>query len=171
MDKLTDILRRYTAIMFEIDAAEGEIDADIAVELNAAEGDLRDKTERIEHAVESLRSKAASVRERSKALQAHAQALEARAARIHDWVLGELERANLAEFETDSFTLKRRVNPPRLDVTDEVALRTWLQSEHPDLVAIRFEVDKKAVLALAKEALDGKVAGAEVARGHHWRVS
>jgi phage host-nuclease inhibitor protein Gam len=171
MAKLTDILRDYARIMYDLDAADGEIDADIAVELNACEEDLREKTERIEHLVEALKAKASSVKERAKALQAHAQALEVKAARVHDWVIGELERAGLAEYETDSFSLKRRASPPRLEVTDEEALRRWLQAEHPDLVAIEYRIDKREVFAMAKLTLDGKLTGAEIARGHHWRVS
>jgi phage host-nuclease inhibitor protein Gam len=168
-ETLSEILAEYSSVMLALDAADGEIDADIAPRLSAAEGSLGDKLERIEHVVESLRGKAKSVRERVKALENHARALENRANRIHDWAVGELENAGLEAYETDSYSWHRRLNPPALEIVDEERLKEFLHDFHRDMIKVVESIDKKAVLALAK--VEGGLPGAEVVRGSHWRIS
>jgi hypothetical protein len=169
MATLTEILADYARIMLDVDAAEGEVTDDIADRLAAAEGDLTDKVERIERLCESLTATARAVRDRAARQVDHARAMEARAERIHGWAVQQLELAGLSKFDAGDFQLARRASPPRLNVIEQDMLRSWLLDNHPETVKIVEEIDKRAVLALAKEA-GGEIPGAEVVRGTHWRV-
>jgi len=167
-ETLTDILTRYGAIMLDIDAAEGEVDDEIAARLTEAEGALEDKIERIEALCEALNGKARSVRARVAALEAHARACEGKAQRIHEWATSQLEAAGVDKFETPSYTLSQRKSPPRLEVANEPALISWLRDHRPDLVEIVERIEKRGVLELVKKG--EAVPGAGMVRGMHWRV-
>lgn len=168
MAKLSEILAEYGRILIEIDAADGEIEVDIAAQLNACEDALDVKIESIERLCESLGATADAVRKRAQAAMERARAMEAKAARIHSWALEQLEAAGLDKFAAGQYTLARRVNPPRLEIVEHEKLSRWLAENHPEMIRVVEEIDKKAVLTLAKSE---PVPGAMIARGHHWRVS
>jgi phage host-nuclease inhibitor protein Gam len=168
--RLADILAEYAAIMLDVDAADGELTDDIAARLVECEEELGEKVERIEAFAEAMRGKAVAVRERVKRLEAHARALENRAASAHTWAVGQLEAAGLTRYETDSYSLAQRANPPRLEVRDEAAIMEYAETYHADWVRVVKALDKKAVLDAAK-ANGGDLPGVAVVRGTHWRVS
>lgn len=165
--RLSEIIEEFGRVIFEIDAAEGEVVPEIESQLAECESALADKVEAIERLVESLNATARAERDRAGRIVDHARALENRASRVHAWALGELEAAGLDKYETDSFKLAKRKNPPRLEIVDEALLKTSLRLMLPDAIRVVEEIDKRAVLAFAKTAV---CPGAEVVSGHHWRV-
>jgi len=165
---LADIMSDLAIIMHDIDAASGEVDDGISETLSAVEGELADKVSSILSLAVSLDGAAGAEKERAKKIADHASVMSRRAERLRSWVTGEIESMGLEKYDAGTFKLTKRLNPPRVEITDEPSAKSWLELHLPSAVKTQVSLDKREILNEIKSG--SQIPGVEAVRGTSWRI-
>lgn len=129
---------------FERLAESGELDPQVIADtLESLDGDLNEKAVTIAQFTRNLDATADAVREAGKAMLARADRLARRAESIRNYMLYQLEFAQVSKIESPWFVIAVRKNPPTVVIDDEKALpaQFMVQPEppapRPDKAAIK----------------------------------
>lgn len=121
MSHLYEIVRHRAE--FERLAESGEIDPQVIVDtLESLDGELNDKAISIAQFTRNLDATAQAVREAGKAMLERAARLEKRAQSIRDYMLFQLQFAQVTKIECPWFVIQVKKNPPAVVIDDEAAI-------------------------------------------------
>jgi Siphovirus Gp157 len=119
--------------------------------LEGLEGDFNEKAIACAKFILNLEATAAAVEEAAAAMKARAVRIQRRADNVRAYLLFNLQAIDKKRIDCADFVIRRAVNPPAVQVTDEAGIpaQYWWQPEPPPP-----RIDKKAV----KEALQSGIA-------------
>ena len=121
MPHLYEIVRHRAE--FERLADSGELDAQTVMDtLESLDGELNDKAVTIAQFTRNLDATADAVAEAGKAMLARAERIRKRADSIRNYLLFQLEFAQVTKIECPWFTISIKRNPPAVVIDDEHAL-------------------------------------------------
>jgi hypothetical protein len=121
MSHLYEIVRHRAE--FERLAESGEVDAQTVMDtLESLDGELNEKAVSVAMFSRNLDATAAAVREAGKAMLERAARLERRAESIRQYMLYQLQFAQVSKIECPWFTIAIKRNPPAVVIDDEQAL-------------------------------------------------
>ena len=128
--------------------------------LESMVGDLQEKSIATAMAARNLESLAASIKEAEAGMAARRKAIESRVTRIREYLLTNMETAQISRIESPYFTLAIQENPPAvvIDCAVEIPEDYFKQPETPPPV-----VDKKLIAQAIKDGYT--VPGAHLERG------
>lgn len=107
----------------ELLADSGEVPPEqIADTLAALDGDIREKAVQVAAFTQNMEATATAVREAAKAMLARADRIEKRADSIRQYLLFQMQAAEISKIESPWFTLSVRKNPPAVVIDDDRAL-------------------------------------------------
>jgi hypothetical protein len=132
MTALYEIVRNRAE--FERLAESGELDPQTVLDtLESLDGELNDKAISVAMFCRNLEANAAAVREAGKAMLARAERLEKRADSIKNYLLFQLEFAQVTKVECPQFVISVRRNPPAvvIDSMEAIPAQYWRQPEPP----------------------------------------
>ena len=108
---------------FERLAEQGDLDPQLIVDtLESLDGELNDKAVAVAQFSRNIEATAAAVREAGKAMLDRAARLEKRAESIRNYLLFQMEFAQVSKIECPWFTIAIRKNPPAVIIDDEAAV-------------------------------------------------
>ena len=147
-------------------AEEAEIDPQAITDtLEGLEGDIEVKCQSVAMVIRNLEEDAKKIEQAAKLMQQRAQRLEERSAGIKAYLLLNMQATGITKISCPYFTITRRANPPRVDVTNEAmipdAFRVWPEPPPPSL-------DKRKILDALKRGDD--VPGAVLAQGERLEI-
>lgn len=121
MAHLYEIVRHRAE--FERLAESGEVDAQTVMDtLESLDGELNEKAVTIAQFSRNLDATAQAVAEAGKAMLARAERLRKRSESIRNYLLFQLEFAQVSKIESPWFTISIKRNPPAVIIDDEQAL-------------------------------------------------
>ena len=150
MPHLYEIVRHRAE--FERLAEQGDLDPEVILgTLESLDGELNDKAVSVAQFSRNIEATAQAVREAGKAMLERAARLEKRAEAIRNYLLMQLEFAQVSKIESPWFVIQVKRNPPAvvIDSEDHIPLVYMTQPEPP---APR--PDKKAIAAALKAGED-----------------
>ena len=104
-------------------ADSGEVPPEeIADTLEALEGDVRDKAVAVAAFTRNLDSSAEAIREAGLAMLARADRLERRADSVRNYLLFQMQCAQITKIESPWFVVSVRKNPPSVVIEDEILI-------------------------------------------------
>ncbi|MFW6344833.1 MAG: siphovirus Gp157 family protein [Halomonas sp.] len=141
-----DLLKAEEALR-EMDDLPPEAVADT---LEGFAGPFEEKVVAVAKMVENLRQEAEAIDALAKRQADRAKARRKKAESLEGYLLGQLDRVGTAKVETAELCVKRRKNPPSVEVVAEgdVPEAFFIQPPPPPVPAPR--LDKKAVLEVLK---------------------
>jgi hypothetical protein len=137
---------------FERLAESGEVDAQTVLDtLESLDGELNDKAVSIAQFSQNLDATAQAVREAAKAMLSRADRIEKRAESIRNYLLYNMQFAQVTKIECPWFVIAVRKNPAAVAIDDEAAIPEAyrVQPEPPPP-----RLDKKAIGAALKAGED-----------------
>lgn len=121
MAHLYEIVRHRAE--FERLAESGEVDAQTVMDtLESLDGELNEKAVAIAQFSRNIDATAQAVRDAGKAMLERAARLEKRAESIRQYMLFQLQHAQVSKIECPWFTIAIKRNPPAVIIDDEKAL-------------------------------------------------
>ena len=137
---------------FERLAEQGELDPQVIADtLESLDGELNEKAVTIAQFTRNLDATAEAVAEAGKAMLARAERIRKRADAIRNYLLFQLEFAQVTKIECPWFVIQVKRNPPAVIVDDEAAVPDAFKVQ-PEPPAPR--PDKKAIAAALKAGED-----------------
>lgn len=108
---------------FERLAESGELDPQVIVDtLESLDGELNDKCVSIAQFAQNIDATATAVREAGKKMLERAARLEKRAESIRNYMLFQMQFAQVSKIECPWFVIAIRKNPPAVVIDDEAAV-------------------------------------------------
>lgn len=121
MTALYEIVRHRAE--FERLAESGELDPQLILDtLESLDGELNDKAVSVAQFSRNIEATAAAVREAGKAMLERAARLEKRAESIRNYLLLQMEFAQVSKIECPWFVISIRKNPPAVVIDDEAQI-------------------------------------------------
>lgn len=156
--KLT-LLEAVEALMISeswLEEAGGELTPEVEALLNEADGDLKEKVERVALKVKQLEGQAKAIKEEADRLTARARARSNGADSLKRYLERCMNAVGLKKVDGLLCTVAMQLNPPKVEMTDGTDLKELYEAGFPgvDLVPVSFALNKKAVLEAVKEAGD-----------------
>ena len=164
MSHLYEIVRHRAE--FERLAESGDLDPQVILDtLESLDGELSDKAVSVAQFSRNLEATAAAVREAGKAMLDRAARLEKRAESIRNYLLFQMEFAQVSKIECPWFVIAVRKNPPMVVIDDEAAIPEAYKVQ-PEPPAPR--PDKKQIAAAIKAGED--VPGARLVQSERLEI-
>lgn len=135
-------------------------DITISDTLESMAGDLQEKSVATAMAARNLEALASSIKDAEAAMAARRKAIESRVTRIREYLMTNMETAQISRIESPYFTLTIQENPPAvvIDCAAEIPEDYFKQPETPPPV-----IDKKLIAQAIKDGYT--VPGAHLERG------
>lgn len=156
---LFELSDQYLGVLDLLEQAD-DVDPHILEEaLDSIAGKITQKAEGIAGLVRQLEGMAELRAAEAKRMKALADADEKRAGRLRDYLLRNLQAVGTEKVETSRFSIRVRLNPPSVQVTDEAQI----PADYIRTVTTT-SVDKRAILEQLKTTGE-VVPGVEISRG------
>jgi hypothetical protein len=130
--KLFEITRQLRAL------EDLSLDEDVPPEvirdtIEGLQGDFDAKAVDVAKFILALESNAAEVKEAAKRMAARAAAIERRADSVRNYLLFQMQSANVTKIARPEFVIRRATNPPAVQIRDPALIPAeyWVQPEPP----------------------------------------
>ncbi len=155
-----------------LEEAGGELTPEIEAILEQAEGDLKDKVERVALKVRQLEGMAKAIEDEADRLYARAKARANGAKSLKAYLERCLEAAGLTRVDGLLVTVAMQKNAPAVQVPPDADLAELRAAGFPYLRVIpeKLEVDKKALLDAAKANAAALPTGWAITQGQSVRI-
>ena len=142
---LYELSEQYTHLVELLEDPE-TVDEEIEVELDRISGQIAHKTEAIAGLVRWYEGLAGMRKDEAKRMAATVGTFEQRAERLRAYVLRHMQATGVTRIDTGRFTVSVRLNPPRVEVLEAMAVPPEFQR-----TKIIQDVDKIAITKHWKE--------------------
>lgn len=161
---LYQLAHEYRAIADKL--ADTDMDEQtIADTLESLSGDLEVKATNTAMVIRNIEANAAAIKEAEAQMAARRKALENRAARLKDYLLGNMIVAGIGKVESPYFRLSVRDNPPSVEVYEPGLIpQQYMRQPEPPPPA----PDKKAIAEAMKAGQE--VPGCRLTRGQRLEI-
>lgn len=142
--RLYEIADEYQSLLDNLcDQETGEINETVANRLQELDKPLQDKCLNTVRAMKSLEYECEAIESERKNMQAREKALKAKVKWINDYLLTNMEKADIKEISCPQFVIRLRKNPESVEIYDEDVIPE-------EYTQTKVEISKQAIrLAIA----------------------
>lgn len=160
--ELTDQYRQALAVLDDMD-----LDAQtVADTLEGLKGALQEKATNVAMYVRNLEATAAAIKNAEDEMARRREAVKNRAKSIRDYLLTNMQKAEITKIECPYFVISRKMNPPAVVIDDEESVPDKFYSPPPPPPPPK--LDKAAIRTAIKAG--ETVAGARLVQGERVEI-
>lgn len=158
--RLFEYTAQYKQALITLDDLELPDDV-VADTLEALRGDITEKGKNVAMYIRNMEADIHGVKEVRRGFDVRLKAMENRVKSLKDYLLNNMQAAEITEISCPLFVIKPRKNPPAVLITDEIVLASKYKKKHMEI-----KIDKTKI---KNDIKDGKtVGGAELTQS--WRL-
>lgn len=131
-------------------AEEGADEEAVANALEDIGGEIEEKADGYARVIKSLEAEAAAIKSETERLTARKATLENSTKRLKKRLKEAMEACEKTKFKTLLFSFGIQKNAPSVRIEDESGFLAWAQSNAPELVRTKTELDRKQILEQLK---------------------
>ena len=135
-------------------AEEGADEEAVANALEDIGGEIEDKADGYAKVIKSLEAEAAAIKSETDRLFARKTAMENSAKNLKKRLESTMIACGKTKFRTLLFSFGIQKNAPSVQIEDESGFVAWAQSQSPELIKTKIEINKKELIAQIKSGVE-----------------
>lgn len=162
--KLYELANDYQAVMDELTETDGELTPDLEQRLAAIDAEIGPKVNGVCAMYETLLRQSEAAKASAERLTSLARSRSNAADNLKHYLKIQMERMGMAKHETDLFKVRVQASPPSCNYFGKP------EDLPAELRVVKVEPNKKAALAIWREAPEKLPEGFQVTQGTHLRI-